>query len=671
MKRCVVLLCVFVFWFAAGEIALAESATAAKTLSPYFLIQGEESGLDHFPLKNSDVSVVISGVIAEVTVKQIYANMGDEVIHGHYLFPGSTRAAVHGMKMVIGERVIEAVIREKEQARKRFETAKKQGKNASLLEQHRPNVFSMEVANIMPGDTVEIELRYTELLVPEEGTYEFVYPTVVGPRYSTIPDTEENRGEAWVKNPYLKQGSEPGTGFNISVSLSAGMQLQQLNCPSHDTDVSFEGPSRARVELVDPSLFGGDRDYILQYRLADSVISSGLLLEKSARENVFLLMVQPPERVTPEIVPPREYSFVIDVSGSMNGFPLDTAKKLLEDLISSLRPADSFNVLLFAGGSTIMSERPVHATPHNIKKAVKLIEQSRGGGGTELLKAMRRAMGVPRQEGVSRTMVVVTDGYINAERQVFAEIQQNLDHTNVFTFGIGSSVNRFLIEGMAKSGRGEPFVVTSPEQAPQAAQKFRDYIASPVLTDIEISYDGIEMYDIEPPAVPDLFGERPIIVFGKWRGEPKGSVTISGKSGTGDFNRSFALAELSPEEQSQGLGYLWARSRIARISDYNSGKNGSGEKERIVELGLAYNLLTAYTSFVAVDEIIRNPDGAGRDVKQPLPVPKGVSNLAVGGGVAQVPEPEVVFLLLLLLSALVLYSLQCCKRRLPARRENR
>ena len=531
MKRCVVLLCGFVFWFAAGEIGLAESAAASKTLSPYFLIQGEESGLDHFPLKKSDVNVVISGVIAEVTVKQSYANMGDEVIHGHYLFPGSTRAAVHGMRMVIGERVIEAVIKEKEEARKRFETAKKQGKNASLLEQHRPNVFSMEVANIMPGDTVEIELRYTELLVPEEGTYEFVYPSVVGPRYSTVPDTEENRGEAWVKNPYLEKGGEPGTEFNISVSLSAGMKLQELNCPSHDTDVSFEGPSRARVELLDPSDFGGDRDYILQYRLVDSVISSGLLLEKGKRENVFLLMVQPPERVTPEIVPPREYSFVIDVSGSMNGFPLDTAKKLLQDLISSLRPADSFNVLLFAGGSTIMSDRPVPATPDNIKKAVKLIEQSRGGGGTELLMAMRRAMGVVRQEGVSRTMVVVTDGYINAERDVFAEIQQNLDHTNVFTFGIGSSVNRFLIEGMAKSGRGEPFVVTSPEQAPLAARKFRDYIGSPVLTDIDISYDGIEMYDIEPPAVPDLFGERPIIVFGKWRGEPEGTMTISGKSG--------------------------------------------------------------------------------------------------------------------------------------------
>lgn len=660
MKRVMVLICCLALWGAGGETVSAGSVVSEKTLSPYFFIEGEDSGVDSFPLKNSDVDVAITGVIAEVTVKQTYANMGGEVINGRYIFPGSTRAAVHGMKMVIGERVIQAVIKEKEQARRTFETAKRQGKNAALLEQHRPNVFSMDVATIMPGDTVEIELRYTELLVPEKGTYEFTYPTVVGPRYSTVPDNEENRAEAWIKNPYLKQGSEPRTGFNISVSLSAGMKLQELNCQSHDTEVSYEDPFRARVTLSKPDVFAGDRDYILQYRLADLAISSGLLLEKGDRENFFLLMVQPPERVTPEIIPPREYSFIIDISGSMHGFPLDTAKKLLEDLISSLRPTDSFNVLLFAGASTVLSEVPVPATPGNIKRAVNLIEQSRGGGGTELLKAMKRGMSLPRQEGISRTMVIVTDGYITAEREVFAEIQENLHNTNVFAFGIGSSVNRYLIEGMAKSGRGEPFVVTSPEQARPAAQRFREYIGSPVLTDIRFSYEGIETYDIEPPAVPDLFGERPVILFGKWRGELTGTIDISGTSGAGEFRQRFNLSEVAPDEQTEGLGYLWARSRIGRISDYNS-RHGAPDpqtRDRIIGLGLAYNLLTEFTSFVAVDEIVRNPGGKSTDIKQPLVLPKGVSNRAVGGGVARVPEPEVVFLALLLLAALAICALQ-------------
>ena len=638
--------------------AVAAEGEPEKTLSPYFFIAGDDSGIDLFPLKQTDVDVSITGVIADVTVKQSYANMGSGVINGQYIFPGSTRAAVHGMKMVIGDRVIQAKIKEKEQARKTFETAKKEGKNASLLEQQRPNVFSMEVANIMPGDTVEIELSYTELLVPENGTYEFVYPTVVGPRYSTTPDTKENSSERWVQNPYLKQGTDPHTGFDISVFLSAGMKVQELSCPSHETTVSYQDESRAQIDLSRSSSFGGDRDYIIRYRLADMVISSGLILEEGEKENFFLLMAQPPEKVKIERVPPREYSFVIDVSGSMNGFPLDTAKMLIEDLVSSLNVYDYFNVLLFAGDSRVMSEVPVPATPEHVRQAVKMIEDVRGGGGTELLKAMKRAMAIEPREGVSRTMVVITDGYINAEKEVFAEIQKNLSHTNVFAFGIGSSVNRFLIKGIARSGQGEPFVVLSPEQARPVAQKFREYISYPVLTDIGVHFSGVEVYDVEPPSIPDLFADRPIIVFGKWKGDKKGTIEITGRNGEGSFKQTFKLDESVPGESSGGLDYLWARSRIARISDYNPKKGAPQEKERIVELGLAYNLLTAFTSFVAVDEIVRNPDGEADHVKQPLPLPKGVSNLAVSAGMKRVPEPEINFLILLLISVFLLGFLQ-------------
>ena len=658
MGRIIVLVCCFTVLIGSEVNVFAEDNTSGKTLSPYFFIEGDDSGSDSFPLKNTDVSVAITGVIADVTVKQTYANMGSGVINGHYIFPGSTRAAVHGMKMVIGERVIHARIKEKSAARKTFEKAKKQGKNASLLEQHRPNVFSMEVANIMPGDTIEIELRYTELLVPEKGTYEFVYPTVVGPRYTTLPDNGTQTGEKWVQNPYLKEGTDSHTGFDSSVFLSAGMKLQELSCPTHDTTVSYEDESRAQVDLTRSAVFGGDRDYILRYRLADMLISSGLILEKGENENFFLLMAQPPAKVKPDVIPPREYTFVIDVSGSMNGFPLDTAKVLLEDLISSLLPTDSFNVLLFAGGSRVMSETPVPATPEHIRKAVQMIEDSNGGGGTELLKAMKRAMALERREGVSRTMVIVTDGYISAEREVFAQIQNNLDHTNVFAFGIGSSVNRYLIEGIAKSGQGEPFVVTSPEQARPAAQKFREYISSPVLTDIKLKFKGMEVYDVEPPTVSDLFAERPVVVFGKWKGEKQGTIELSGKNGEGIFTQTFNLGDVALNEASHGLDYLWARSRIGRISDYNLRKGAPEQREQIVELGLTYNLLTSFTSFVAVDELVRNPGGNGKDLKQPLPLPKGVSNLAVGGGIKNVPEPEIVLLALLVFTALILSYLQ-------------
>jgi Ca-activated chloride channel family protein len=358
------------------------------------------------------------------------------------------------------------------------------------------------------------------------------------------------------------------------------------------------------------------------------------------------------------MIPAREYIFVVDVSGSMHGFPLDTAKLLLEDLISSLQPTDTFNVLFFAGGSEVMAESSVPASPEQIRRAVKMIGNSNGGGGTELLKAMNRAMALPKQEAVSRTIIVVTDGYISAERDVFESIEKNLEHTNVFAFGIGSSVNRFLVEGMARSGQGEPFVVTTPEQAGPAAQKFRQYISNPVLTDIKIAFHGLDFYDVEPRGVPDLFGERPVVVYGKWRGEPSGTIELSGSNSEGKYLRTIQVKEIHQEDSTAGLDYLWARSRINRISDFNPRKTDTERRKEIVSLGLTYNLLTAFTSFVAVDEVVRNPEGGAKDVRQPLTLPKGVSNLAVSGGMRKVPEPGILALFVLTLAYLLLGVMQ-------------
>ncbi len=658
MKQILALICWLCVIIPGSTGNAGQQTSREQVLSPYFHVEGVDSGVERFPLKSTDVQVSITGVIAEVTVKQSYANMGSQTINGKYIFPGSTKAAVHGMKMIIGERVIHAEIKEKEEARSTYETARRQGKNAALLEQQRPNVFSMEVANIMPGDTLEVELKYTELLVPEDGTYAFVYPTVVGPRYSSSTDGAAQQSKKWVANPYLVQGSKPQTAFNISVGLSTGMKLQQLTCPTHETAISYQDESRARVVLQDPAVFSGDRDYMLKYRLMDKQIASGLILEQGENENFFLLMAQPPDTVRREIIPPREYSFVIDISGSMDGFPLDTAKVLIKKLIGKLQPTDAFNVLLFAGGSQVLSPTPLPATQNNINRAIHLIEHSQGGGGTELLQAMKTAMSLPRKEGVARTMVVITDGYISAEKAVFANIQENLNNTNVFAFGIGSSVNRYLIEGIAKSGQGEPFVVLHPDQAEATVQRFHDYIAAPVLTDIGIQFNGIAAYDIEPVKIPDLFAQRPIIVFGKWRGKPEGSITLTGKNGAGEYLQTFNVSDQARAKNSQGLGYLWASSRVARLSDYSPNTADAKQKAEIVNLGLSYNLLTAFTSFVAVAEEIHNPEGDAQEVTQPLTLPKGVSNLAVGYGMQKVPEPGIVVMSLLILFGILLRVVQ-------------
>ena len=264
-------------------------------------------------------------------------------------------------------------------------------------------------------------------------------------------------------------------------------------------------------------------------------IAAGLLLYRGPDENFFLLVAEPPQVVAPNEVPPREYIFVLDVSGSMNGFPLNTAKTLMADLAAGLRPSDTFNIVVFADGSETFAPASVRATPANVARALQFVGRKNGGGGTELRAALERAVTLPRQGDVARSIVLVTDGYIEAESDVFDYIRTHLDDTSVFAFGIGSSVNRHLIEGVARAGLGEPFIVTEPGEAAEAAARLRRYIESPVLTGIDVRFTGFDAYDVEPGTVGDLFASRPVVVFGKWRGEATGSVEISGTTGRGVY----------------------------------------------------------------------------------------------------------------------------------------
>jgi Ca-activated chloride channel family protein len=300
-------------------------------------------------------------------------------------------------------------------------------------------------------------------------------------------------------------------------------------------------------------------------------------------------------------------------------------------LIGSLRPQDKFNVLLFAGSSSALSEtESLPATPANLKRAIEVIEKQRGGGGTELLPALKHALALPRAQGCARSVVIATDGYVTVEAEAFDLIRQRLGEANMFAFGIGSSVNRHLIEGMARAGMGEPFVVTKAEEAKAEAEKFRRYIESPVLTQIKVDYGDFKTYAIEPPAVPDVLAERPVIVFGKWRGAPQGKITLSGRTGGERYSASINVSEVKPFAANAALRYLWARHRIAVLSDYNALKPGDELVSEVTDLGLKYNLLTAYTSFVAVDSKVRRDGGQVTRVEQPLPMPEGVSDFAVG-----------------------------------------
>jgi Ca-activated chloride channel family protein len=355
-------------------------------------------------------------------------------------------------------------------------------------------------------------------------------------------------------------------------------------------------------------------------------------------EDFFLLMLEPPKRVETGMIVPREYIFVVDVSGSMHGFPLEVSKTLMRDLLGNLRPTDFFNVMCFSGGNTVLSPQSLPASAANVQKAVDVLDKYQGGGGTELMPALKNAMALPRaEENISRSMIVITDGYVAVEKEAFDYIQNNLNKGNVFAFGIGNSVNRFLIEGMARAGMGEPFIILNGDEAKVKAKRFREYVESPVLTDIRVKFNGLSVSDVEPPSIPDLFAKKPVVLFGKYSGTPGGTIVITGKTAGKPYKQEIRVSEGKVGAMNKALRYLWARHRIIRISDMAKLAKDDKRIKEITELGLTYNLLTDYTSFVAVDNQVRTNGKPEETVKQPLPLPQGVSNYAVGGAAPAAP----------------------------------
>lgn len=615
-----------------------------KTLAPYFVVGNAEPGVDALPLKATRVDVKVSGVIADVRVVQTYRNEGAVPIEARYVFPASTRAAVYTLRMRVDDRVVDAEIREKQQARREFDAARREGKRASLLEQHRPNVFQMSIANVMPGETIAVDLRYTETIVPDEGVYRFVFPTVAGPRYNggTQADgtpTESRRSEGWIAQPTLRKGEAAKHTFALNATLIAPFPIKAVGSPSHPFAIEGAGTPRASAKL-EADAAHANRDVVLEYRLAGESIEAGVLVHEGHDENFFLALIEPPARAAPDDIVPREYVFVVDVSGSMHGFPLATAKTLLRKLIGGLRPSDTFNVIPFAGGHSLLAPASLPATADNIRRAIRFIDGQTGGGGTELLPALRRALAMPADTGRARTFVVVTDGYVTIEKEAFELVRANLGRANVFAFGIGSSVNRHLIEGLARAGKGEPFFVLSPQQADTEAARLRRMIEAPVLTRIRARFDGFDAYDLDAPNVPDLFAQRPIVLIGKYRGPAAGTIEIEGLAAGGAVRLPLDVARTARGgDETKALKHLWARSRVAQLADLQKLGADDATKREILALGLKYSLLTDYTSFIAVDKVIVNRGGAGAAVDQPQPLPEGVEETALAA-VPSTPEPE-------------------------------
>ncbi len=612
-------------------LSLLQAQTTTEALAPYFQLSEQAA----FPLLCTDTKVEIDGIIAKVELHQVYINKGEKAIEANYVFPGSTQAAVNGMKLQIGERSIQAEIQERAKAQKNYQAARQAGKRAALLEQDRPNIFQMHVANILPGDTVRTILSYTEILIPEEGQYEWVLPTVVGPRYTGEEKNNQQAVRVPVKLaapqgiPYLPAGVDSELEMGLEIYLKGATTLQSVESPSHRLQTEWKNKSETRIVLHPTEARANNRDFILRYRLREEAIQSGLMLYEGAEEKHFTLLVQPPERITPEKIAPREYLFLLDVSGSMLGSPLELAKKVMNALLEDLRPQDRFNILAFSGGSAWWNPQSAPVNRANVTRALEEVSQLGGGGGTHMLAALQKAMANPKEDGYARSFVILTDGYVSVEAEAFQYLREHLDEANFFTFGIGSSVNRYLLEGLARAGQGAPFMVTAEGEEEALVQRFRDYVEAPVLTDIRCDFPGWEVYDLQPPAIPDLLGERPLVIMGKYRGKPGAKISLSGKQAGKDFSQTVNSKDATTA--SEAIAQLWARQRIQSLQDEVSVGSPTAEEKiaAITKLGLKYSLLTKYTSFVAIGEEVVNPGGVLNEEQQVLEMPEGVSNTAL------------------------------------------
>jgi len=606
---------VFLFVFTMGF--------AQESEGPYLEVLSADAQI---PLKETRTDVQITGTIAFVSTRQVYHNLGKQPIEAKYVFPLSTEAAIHKMRMTVGSRVSVAKIFEKEEAQKVYDKAIEDGKRAAKLDQHRPNVFQMNVGNIMPGDIVIIEIEHTELLLPKNGQYEYVAPAVVGPRFLG----ESNQGEQVFNTPIHPKGTPSSFQFDLSVQINAPVFIKHVQSRTHKVNIEYPNPKIAKVHLSKSNNNPGNRDFILNYSLQGNKVEAGLLLYEHGDENFFALQMEPMQAPKMEDIPSREYVFVVDVSGSMNGYPLEVSKALMRNLLCGLRITDTFNVQLFASSSQLFSYYSVDANAQNIEAAIDFLSRSQSGGGTELLSALNTAYGLPkREDSASRSIVVITDGYISVEKEAFELVRDHLDEVNVFPFGIGSSVNRFLIEGLARVSNSAPFIATSYEEASRIAEEFSQYVSTPLLTHVKMQTKGFDVYDVSPSTIPDVFLSRPVTIFGKYRGKAEGSIIISGYLGGRKVKKEYKVDATALSPDHEALRYLWARNKIATLDDYGKIYHAE-EKEAIVKLSLQYNLLTQYTSFVAVDEAIVNKDGSLKSVKQPLPLPDGLENSAVG-----------------------------------------
>lgn len=615
----------------------------------------------HFPALNTDITANIQGDLATVTVVQTFANPTMAPLNATYLFPLNKDAAVHAMRMEVGDEIVTARIMKKEEAEQTFETAKSEGKAAALLVQHRPNMFTQDIANLMPGLPVKVTLEYTQAVPRTDGAYELVVPLIVGPRYQSRTPSAQVAGDDVVPSGEWKLDALPAypqvagltipdsidrDRVSIRVNLVSGFDIEAVASATHA--VVSEGTATAKTVTLADGRTIDNKDFVLRYRLAGRTTKAGFLAHKDRRGGFFSLMIEPPETPRANEITPREMVFVLDTSGSMSGMPIEASKTFMSHALTNLRPDDYFRIIRFGSNASEFASRPVRATESNIRSGLAFVNGLSARGGTEIPKAIDKAFAIRQAAGTMRIVVFLSDGYIGAEAEVLRRISAVIGDARIYAFGIGTSVNRYLLAEMARKGRGFARFVDPTEDGHAGARAMAGKLETPVLTDIEIDWGKLAAEQISPAAVPDLFAGDSIRVQGRFSGTGRHTVTVRGlvNGRRAELPVTVDLPDAEGTPESAAIPLVWARSRIAGDMHELTAEPGLRKDSRsdadimrdITDLGLTYSLATRWTSFVAVSKKVVNTEPAlAGSANVPLPMVEGVTENAYGTQQASLP----------------------------------
>lgn len=592
------------------------------------------------PLEHTDVDADIAGFVSRVRVRQIFQNPLLQKIEAVYVFPLPHQAAVDEMTMTIGDRRVVGRVKPRDDAQQQYEAARDAGYAASLLEQERPNIFIQSITNVEPGARIVIEISYVETLKYEDGSFAFVFPMVVGPRYIPGAPTDQV-GLGWAQDttqvpdasritpPVARPSTRAGHDLSLTVRLDAGLPLVDLASELHEVEVERPGTSKAIVTLKNRQEIP-NRDFILHYRIATTEIGDGVLVHTDKRGAFFTLILQPPQRVLPSHAMPKEMLFVLDRSGSMSGFPLDKVKETTRLAIERLNPNDTFNLFSFSDKTDRLFRKAARNIPENRAAALQYLDTLDSSGGTEMLPALQETLDSPADPARVRILCFLTDGYVGNDLEIIAAVRKHAANARVFALGIGNAVNRFLLDGVAHAGRGAAHYVTLESQAQEIVLQFVERIDAPMLTDIMVNWGDLPVSNIHPQQIPDLFSDQPLMIYGRLNGPIMGTVTLRGRTAVGPFEREISLAETAQSSSHSALPSLWARAKVEDLlaQDYAALQRGifpETLRKEITTLATEFRLLSPFTSFVAVEEMIVTVAGEPTKIIVPVEIPQGVS----------------------------------------------